>query len=275
MELTVKEIDNARPIGKPYKIADGGGLCLLVATSGAKLWRWRYRFDGKEKMMALGEYPVVSLLQARELHFTARKTLAAGIDPMAERKAEVEAKQREDEARQREAENSFENIGRKWWALWSIGKLPRHAAYVLRRLEADVFPVIGYKFIEVIHAADIRELILPIEARGARDVAKRAHETMGQIFRYAIANGVAKRNPAAEFKPSDILTAPEEENFARVDAKDMPILLAKMWKYDGDLETIYALQLMAYLWVRTLELIGAECQSLTWTTPDGRFLRSA
>jgi hypothetical protein len=82
MGLTVKEIDSAKPSGKPYKLADSGGLCLLIAPSGAKLWRWRYRFDGKEKMMALGEYPLVTLNQARELHFAARKTLAAGIDPM-------------------------------------------------------------------------------------------------------------------------------------------------------------------------------------------------
>ena len=106
---------------------DRDGLFLLVNPGGSKLWRWRYRFDGKEKMMALGEYPLVTLKEARERHFAARKTLAAGIDPMAERKAEAEAKQREAEARQREAENSFENIARKWWEWWSVGKSPRHA----------------------------------------------------------------------------------------------------------------------------------------------------
>ena len=91
MGLTIKEIDSAKPRDKSYKLADSGGLCLLIAPSGAKLWRWRYRFDGKEKMMALGKYPLVTLNEAREHHFTARKTLAAGIDPMAERKAEAEA----------------------------------------------------------------------------------------------------------------------------------------------------------------------------------------
>lgn len=258
MALTIREVESAKPAGKPYKITDGGGLCLLVAPSGAKLWRWRYYFDGKEKMMAFGEYPVVSLKEARDLRFEARKTLAAGTDPMAERKAEAEAKQKETEARQREAENSFEKIGRKWWVWWSVGKSPRHVDTVMRRLEADVFPVIGHKFIDAITAADIRELILPIEARGARDVAKRAHETIGQIFRYAIANGLATRNPAADFKPRDVLKPAEEENFARVEAKDLPALLLKMWEYEGDILTIYALQLMAYLWVRTSELIEAE-----------------
>ena len=114
MALTIKEIDGAKPTDKPYKLADSGGLCLLIPPSGAKLWRWRYRFDGKEKMMALGEYPVVTLKEARERHSDARKALANGIDPMAERKAEGEAKQKESEARQREAENSFENVAREW-----------------------------------------------------------------------------------------------------------------------------------------------------------------
>ena len=123
MGLTIKEIDAAKPSDKPYKLTDAGGLCLLIAPSGAKLWRWRYRFDGKEKMMALGEYPVVILAQARELHFAARKKLAAGIDPMAERKAEAETLRREAEARQRESENSFENIARRRFA-WSICRPP-------------------------------------------------------------------------------------------------------------------------------------------------------
>jgi hypothetical protein len=83
--LTIKEIDNSKPIGKPYKLADGRGLCLLITPSGAKLWRWRYRFDRKEKMMAVGEYPLVTLKEARERHLMARKRLAAGIDPMADK----------------------------------------------------------------------------------------------------------------------------------------------------------------------------------------------
>ena len=211
MALTIKEIDGAKPDGKPYKLADGGGLCLLIAPSGAKLWRWRYRFDGKEKMMALGEYPLVTLKEARERHMAARKTLAAGTDPMAERKAEGEAKQREAEARQREAETSFENVARRWWDWWSIGKSPRHADTVRRRLEADVFPAFGHKFIDAVTAADVRELMLTIERRDARDVAKRAHETTSQIFRYAIARDVASRNPAADFKPRDILAEARTE----------------------------------------------------------------
>lgn len=258
MPLSDAAIRALKPGEKPYKTYDREGLYLLVTPSNSKLWRWRYRFEGREKLMALGEYPVVTLAQVREYHFVARQKLAAGIDPMAERKAEAESRQREAEALQREAESSFENIARKWWEWWSAGKSPRHADYVLRRLEADVFPAIGHKFIDAISAADIRALMIAIEGRGARDVAKRAHETTGQIFRYAIAHGLASRNPAADFKPSDILAESAPENFARVDAGELPTLLRKMDGYDGDALTRLAMRLLAYTFVRTSELIESE-----------------
>lgn len=258
MTLTTKQIENAKPKDKPYKLADGGGLCLLVAPSGARLWRWRYRFAGKEKMMAFGEFPLVGLKEARDLHFAARQKLADGIDPMAERKAEAKSRQREAEVVQRQAESSFENIARRWWEWWSAGKSPRHADYVLRRLEADVFPAFGHKFIDDVSAADIRALMIAIEGRGARDVAKRAHETTGQIFRFAIAHGFASRNPATDFKPSDILAEGSSENFARVDARELPTLLSRMESYEGDALTRLAMRLLAYTFVRTSELIEAE-----------------
>ncbi len=150
MLLTDAAIRAAKPEQRKFKLYDRDGLFLLVNPGGSKLWRWRYHFDGKEKLMALGEYPFVNLEQARELNFAVRKTLAAGIDPMAERKAEAEAKQRE-------AENSFEKIARKWWEWWAHNKSPRHADTVLRRLEADVFPAYGHKSIDAVGAPEIRE----------------------------------------------------------------------------------------------------------------------
>jgi integrase len=209
-------------------------------------------------MMAFGEYPHVTLKDARERHEAARKVLDAGADPMAERKAQAEVRRREVEERERQAANSFENVARKWWEWWGAGKSLRHTDYVLRRLEADVFPAFGHKFIDEVTPADIRKLMLAIEGRGARDVAKRAHETTGQIFRYAIAHGIASGNPAADFKPKDILTEAKEENFSRVDARDLPTLLAKMVSYDGDAITRLAMRLMAYTFVRTSELIESE-----------------
>src|ERR1700722_8117266 len=109
MPITDTAIRGTEPGAKPYKMYDRDGLFLLVNPSGSKLWRWKYRVEGKEKLMALGEYPLIGLGQARELHLAARKTLANGTDPMEQRKAEVEAKQKEVQARQREAERSFES----------------------------------------------------------------------------------------------------------------------------------------------------------------------
>jgi hypothetical protein len=166
MALTIKEIENAKPRDKRYKMADGGGQCLLVSPSGAKLGVWRYRIGGAERNMAFGEYPLVTLKEARELHLAARKTLETGIYPMAERRAENDAKKNEVKARQRAAENSFEKVARRWWEWWKIGKSPRHADTVMRRLQADVFPAYGHKLIDTITAADIRELM--IASRGTR-----------------------------------------------------------------------------------------------------------
>jgi integrase len=194
---------------------------------------------------------------------------------MAERKAKSEAVQAVIKARQREAENSFETIARQWWSWWSVGKSPRHAETVIRRLETDVFPAYGYKFIDAVTTADIRKLMLAVAGRGARDVAKRIHETTGQIFRYAIAHEIATRNPAADFKTSDILAQTKTENFARVDVSELPELLAKMDNYNGDALTRFALKLIAYTFVRTSELIEApwsefDPENARWVIQPGR-----
>ena len=225
--------------------------------------------------MALGEYPLITLKEARERHSEARKALANGIDPMVERKAEGEAKQKESEARQREEENSFENVARDWWKWWLIGKSPRHADTTMRRMEADVFPAYGHKSINAVTAADVRQLMIAVEKRDARDVAKRIHETTSQIFRFAIARDIASRNPAADFKPRDILAEAQTENRARVDTKDLPELLVKIDDYNGDVITRFAMKLMAYTFVRTSEEIEApwsefDLDEARWTIPAER-----
>ena len=273
--LTIKEIDNAKPRAKKYKMADSGGLCLLVTPSGAKLWIWRYRFDRAEKNIHFGVYPLVTLKDARELHFAAKKLLGTGVDPITERKAEAEAKQIAVEAEQHEAKNSFENVAREWWGWWSTDKSPRHADTVLRRLETDVFPAFGHKSIDEVRAADVRKLMLAIERREARDVAKRTHQTTGQIFRYAVAHDLASRNPAADFRPRDVLAGAKTQNFARVEARELPELLAKMDGYNGGATTRFAMKLMTYTFVRTSELIETtwpefDLDNARWTIPPER-----
>lgn len=136
MPLTDLSVRNAKPGPRLQKLSDGRGLQLHITPAGSKLWRWAYRFDGKQKLMAFGVYPAVSLAQARQAADEARSLLATGIDPMEQRKADKVNLERS-------VENTFETIAREWWKHWSPARSARHAEYVIRRLEADVFPVLG------------------------------------------------------------------------------------------------------------------------------------
>jgi hypothetical protein len=174
MRLTDIQIKRIKPDAKPYKVSDGGGLFLWVTPSGGKIWRWTYRHEGRAKLMTFGKYPDVPLSLARERHTEARKLLAAGTDPMAERKAEKAA-----------AENSFQCVARLWLAHWQDGKSPRHVDYVKRRMDADIFPCFGARPIALIEAPELVAMTKSIEQRGARDIAKRALETTRTSFRFA------------------------------------------------------------------------------------------
>ena len=216
MALTDTKIRNAKPGAAAYRLTDTGGLYLQISPSGGKLWRWNYRYNGKQKTMPFGKYPEVTLAMVRERHVAARIELAKGNDPMAQRKAEkVAAKVQAELEKARDAQ-SFEAVALQWHKWWAAGVGSKTAAYIRRRLEADVFPVIGRKHVNEIKPADIRNLILTIErgegqgrrfeGTGARDVAQRQHGTISQIYRYAIAHELADGNPAAAFRPGDVLS---------------------------------------------------------------------
>ena len=218
MPLTDTAVKKAKPGPKPVKLSDGKGMYLLVNPTGSKLWRWKYRVLGKEKVLSLGAYPDVSLAQARDGLAAARKLLAAGADPMAKRKADRVATRTA-------AENSFEAVARKWWAHWKPSRSEQHAAQVMRRFEANVFPYLGTRPVSEIQAPELVAMLKAIEARGVNDLAKRALQTSGQVFRYAIAHGLATRNPASDIKPGDVLASRQKQNLARIDGKELPELL--------------------------------------------------
>jgi integrase len=264
MKLTDVQIRRIRPNARPYKVSDGGGLFLWVTPSGGKIWRWTYRYESRAKLMVIGKYPDVPLVLARERHSEARKLLATGVDPMAQRKAEKAA-----------VENSFQSIARLWLEHWQDGKSPRHVAYVKRRMDADILPCLGARPIAAIEAPELVAMIKGIQDRGARDIAKRALETTGQVFRYAIAHGHARRNPASEIRPSDILKSTRKVNYARVDPKELPNLLRAIEVYKGTHVTRLAMKLMALTFVRTSELIGArwsefDLEAVRWNIPAER-----
>jgi len=268
MPLTDTAVRSAKPRDRAYKLTDERGLHLHVTAQGSKLWRWAYRFDGKQKLMALGQYPDVSLAQARQARDDARKLLASGIDPMAQRKAAKVA-------RRLAVENSFAAVARTWWESWKSARSASHVEYVWRRLEADVIPAIGARPVADIEAPELVAMMKAIERRGALDIAKRALQTTSQIFRYAIAHGMAMRNPAADIRPSDVLATRKKENYARIDAKELPALLRKVEMYQGAPTTRAAIRLMAMTFVRTSELIGArwdefDLDAARWDIPAER-----
>lgn len=270
MALTDPDCKNAKcPPGKAReRLSDSGGLYLEVTPAGGKLWRWKYRFGGKEKRLAIGAYPAVTLKQARADRDAARATLASGTDP-------VQAKKDTKMARQVALGTTFEAVARAWYANWSAARSERHAGYVLRRLEADVFPMIGAKPIGDITAPQLLAMAKKIEARGALDLARRAWQTCGQVFEYALAHGQIERNPAKDVRPGAALKPREQGHYARVDAKELPELLRKINAYQGSTYTRMAMQLMALTFVRTGELIGArwgefDLDAAEWRIPPER-----
>lgn len=268
MALTDTEIKRAKGAEEPYRMPDAGGLYLWVTPPGGKLWRWKYRFDGKQKLMTFGKYPDVSLALARERHAKHRAILAGGIDPMAQKKA-VKTAERLFTA------NSFANVAGRWLEHWRDDKSLRHVDSTERRLASNVLPSLGAFQMDDIQAPQIVAMVRAIETRGARDVAKRALETTGQIFRYAIAHGYAQRNPAKEIEPRDILKASVRTNYARIDAKDLHGLLREIEIYRGTHVTRLAMKLMALTFVRTSELIGAkwsefDLEANRWDIPADR-----
>ena len=268
MPLTDTAIKRAKPGTKPVKLSDSKGLYLLVSPTGSKLWRWKYRVQGKEKVMALGAYPDVPLAQAREAMAEARKVLASGADPMVKRKTDKVATRTA-------AENSFETVARMWWAHWKPARSEQHAGQVMRRFEANVFPYIGARPVSEILAPELVAMLKAIEKRGVNDLAKRALQTSGQVFRYAIAHGLATRNPATDIKPSDVLASRQKQNLARIDGKELPQLLRHIEGYKGAATTRLAMKLMALTFVRTTELIDARWEEFDldgarWDIPADR-----
>jgi len=279
MALTDLKLRAAQSAAKPYRLSDGHGLFMLIQPNGSKLWRWKYRFQGEYRLMAFGSYPEISLADARSAHAAARVLLLRGTDPMADRKAKKSLElmsQRKAEAETNgDLLNSFREVAAQWFEKWKVGKVERYARNTETRLEQDVLSRIGNRPIAAIKPPEIANMILAIEGRGAADVARRALQNTQQIFRFAMAFGVAEQNPAAAFRPSDILKQRLTTNFARVDASELPTLLKKMDLYDGSPFVRLALQMMALVFVRTGELMPAQWAEFDrrerlWSIPAGR-----
>jgi len=271
-KLTDTTIRNAKPGTKPVRLSDGGGLYLEVAPTGGKLWRWKYRFGGKEKRLSVGTYPETGLRDARTRRDEARKQLAAGIDPSAARKAEKAS-------RVAVSSGSFEAVAREWHAAVHIHKVSEgHAARTLIRLEQDVFPWIGPVPVADVKAQLLLHTLRRVEARGAIETAHRAKQACGQVFRYAIATGRAETDPSGPL--TDALKPVQVEHMPAItDPKRVGQLLRAIEAYEGMPATRAALQLAPLLFVRPGELRKAEWSEFDldageWRIPAERMKRS-
>ena len=263
MKLTATATEKAKPKDKAYKLPDGGGLYLLVQPNGAKYWRLKYRYAGKEKLLAVGVYPEVSLKLARSRRDDARKLLADDIDPSQHRQA-IKA------AKVERAANSFEVIAREWFAKQSPTWAPSHADKVIRRLERDIFPWVGGKAIAEITAPELLSAIRRIEARGAVETGHRAKENCGQVFRYAIATGRATRDSSADLKGA--LQPVKGGHFAAItDPKKIGELLRALDGYQGHFVTKCALRIAPLVFVRPAELRKAEWSQFDLDAAEWRY----
>ncbi len=222
MPLTDTAIRALKPSGKPYKRADGQGLNLLVNPNGSKLWRLAYQFEGKQKVLSGGAYPATGLADARSWRDHAKAQLAKGIDPSDQRrKAKREAAIA--------AANNFEAIARDWHASRNGKWSERYAWITLRRIEADIFPDLGRTPIGRIEPADILAVIRKVERRGSIDMARRLNNHIGEIFRYAIALGIAPRDPSRDIVAA-LKDRPPVQHRAKLTAAELPAFFANSRK---------------------------------------------
>lgn len=255
MPLTELAIKNAKPQAKPYRLPDSGGLCVEISPAGGKLWRWRYRLNHKEQMLALGKWPAIGLSEARRLRDDARSLAEAGKHPTREKQAKKLRAIHD-------GENTFETIARRWIELKKTGLNEKYRNQNLTRMEQLVFPLIGALPISEITIPDIVRVVDKINKRGTIETAKRMKRLISQTFRFASQRGLCEHNPAADLR--DIFPTQERAHHPSVPPSEFPQLLATMKAYKGDTVSKAAMDLLALTFVRTGELIGAKWDEIDW-----------
>ena len=247
--LTDTTCKNAKPEDKPYRKADEKGLYLDVRPNGSKYFRLKYRFGGKEKLLALGVYPETSLAQARAKRDEARKQLALGIDPGENRKAMKTAQTANGE--------TFEVIAREWHGKQSPTWTTGHAQQIMSLFEADLFPLLGNRAIKEINAPELLAALRRLEVRGVLETARRAKQYSGRVFRYAVATGRAERDPSPDLRGA-LPPARDKHHASITEPKAIGELLRAIEGYQGAFVTKAALGLAPLLFVRPGELRKAE-----------------
>ncbi|QXX82814.1 MULTISPECIES: tyrosine-type recombinase/integrase [unclassified Providencia] len=266
MALTARQIQAAKPKDKEYKLADERGLYLLVKPNGARYWRMKYHFAGKEKKLSIGVYPDVSLADARVKRDEAKNLLTKGSDPSEQKKLEKLAKKIT-------VENTFKAIAIEWHTHKSSEWSESYAESVIDALDKDIFPYLAKRPIAEILPLEMLEILRMIEKRGALEKMRKVRQFCNQIFRYAIATGRATVNPAAEL--TGTLRAPKTQHFPHLTAQELPELLQKLSGYSGSPITRLATKLLLLTGVRTIELRAAhwsefDFDNALWLIPEER-----
>ncbi len=267
MPLTNVQVQQAKAREKPYKITDERGLYLEVSPNGGKWWRFKYCFAGKEKRLSLGVYPDIDLKTARARRDDARKQVANKIDPSQQRKAEKAT-------RLEEAANTFEAIAREWHAQRKNVLEKSTLDGIMMRMEKHLFPWLGDKPIARIEAPDLLEVLRRAESLALADTPRRLRQYCGQIFRYAIVTGRAKRDPASDLRGA-LKPHKAKHHAAVVEPKAVGGLLRAIDSYSGEPATCAALKLAPLVFVRPGELRRAEWSEFDldyaeWRIPAAR-----
>ena len=266
MKLNDRQIKNAKPAEKPFKLNDGKGLYLYINTSGGKLWRFDFSHNGKRKTLSIGKYPTISLVEARQAAENARRLLASGQDPS-------EAKQQEKRERQAAALNTFESIARRWHTDNLHRWKENHAARVLRYFETDVFPAIGAMSIQEIRVSDIKAVIDGVMARGVNNTAEKIREWTGAIFDYAVMLEIVETNPAYSLRK--YIPSKQTDHRPALPREELTEFFRRLILAEIEPQNRIALILNMLTFLRGTELRGGQWNEIDfdaamWTVPAQR-----
>lgn len=268
MALTDTEIRQAKPVDKDLWLSDEKGLRLLIKPNGSRYWRLKYRFAGKQKTLALGIYPEVSLKQARQAVAEVRQQVASGVDPSLKRKQDKYA-------RVQEQATSFKTVAEEWWNHQKGTWKDDHANRVWSRLRDNAFPALGDRPIAQIHPQDVIGVIRQIERRDALDVSQRVLQDVKRVCRYAVQTGLLSNNPASEL--TGITKSRKSSHRASLPREELPVFLQSLDSYheQGRLLTKLAIELLVLTFVRPGELRGArwdefDLAEAVWRIPAER-----
>ena len=250
MPLTDTYIRSLKAADKEQKHFDGGGLYLSIPKTGRKLWRMAYRFDQKTKLLSFGEYPTITLKDARQRRDEAKKLLANGIDPGAQKKAAKEEQLSE-------VKDTFQNIALEWHDTRTSDFTEKHRGTVMYRMEKYIFPLIGHEHIARIEAPDILAVVKPLEHKGQNETARRILQIIGQVYRYAVITGRARRNPATDLHGA-LRPRKTVHRAAITEPTKVGQLLRDCDNYEGYFPIVCALRLAPLVFVRPTELRAAE-----------------